>query len=93
MDLNGFGRDDQHMFAPYCSRHGHRVLLGYESVIAIEQTPTGPKILLHCHCGELLAHDTEPARDHVVQGQTRVPAPAARVNVGGRACLSPARCR
>lgn len=87
MDLNGFNRHDRHMFAPYCPRHDARVLLGYESVVAIEQTPSGPKVLLHCHCGELLSHDAEPAAQAV--GQTRVPAQMARVNVGGRACLSP----
>ena len=76
------------MFAPYCPRHEARVLLGYESVVAIEPTPNGPKILLHCHCGELLAHDAEPAAQAAAV-QTRVPAPVARVNVGGRACLSP----
>lgn len=70
------------MFAPYCPRHGSHVLLGYESVIAVEQTPSGPKILLHCHCGEL-----------VIQQQTRVPAKTDPVNVDGRACLSPGRSR
>jgi hypothetical protein len=82
MDLNDLTSDDQYMFAPYCPRHGSHVLLGYESVIAVEQTPTGPKILLHCHCGELL-----------VQPQTRMPAAPDPVNVDGRACLSPGRSR
>lgn len=45
------------MFAPYCTQHGSRVLLGYESVVGIENTPLGPTILLRCHCGELLTHD------------------------------------
>jgi len=82
MDLNGFSSHDQYMFAPYCPRHGSRVLLGYESVIAVEQTSSGTKILLHCHCGELL-----------VQPQTRMPAAPDPVNVDGRACLSPGRSR
>ena len=99
MDLNGFARHDRDMFAPYCPRHDARVLLGYESVVAVEQTPTGPKILLHCHCGELLAHDAQPVAQAATQPaaqataqpavQTRVPSQVARVNVGGRACLSP----
>jgi len=46
------------MFAPYCTTHGSRILLGYESVVDIEQTPFGPKVLLRCHCGALLAHDS-----------------------------------
>jgi hypothetical protein len=46
------------MFAPYCPRHQSRVLLGYESVIGVEQTALGPKVLLRCHCGELLTHDS-----------------------------------
>jgi hypothetical protein len=53
------------MFAPYCPRHGSRVLLGFESVIDVEQTAFGPKVLLRCSCGELLAHDSaEPAPQH-----------------------------
>ena len=48
------------MFAPYCPSHESRVLLGYESVVGIEQTPHGPKILIRCHCGELLVHDESP---------------------------------
>ena len=57
MDLNGFVRHDGVMFAPYCTRHESRVLLGYESVVAIEPTPRGLKVMLRCHCGELLTHD------------------------------------
>jgi hypothetical protein len=53
------------MFAPYCPRHGSRVLLGFESVIDVEQTPFGPKVLLRCSCGELLTHDSaEQAPQH-----------------------------
>jgi hypothetical protein len=48
------------MFAPYCPRHESRVLLGYESVVGVEQTARGPKILIRCHCGELLVHDESP---------------------------------
>jgi hypothetical protein len=65
MDLNDFARHDQPMFAPYCARHGAHVLLGYESVIAVEQSPSGPKVLLLCHCGELLAHDAQRAAQPV----------------------------
>ncbi len=57
MDLNDPAADDRNMFAPYCPSHGARVLLGYESVLDVEQTPIGPKVLLRCHCGELLVHD------------------------------------
>jgi hypothetical protein len=60
MDLNGFVSHHGSMFAPYCPRHGSRVLLGYESVVGIEQTPHGPKVLVRCHCGELLVHDESP---------------------------------
>jgi hypothetical protein len=67
MDLNGFGGHHRNMFAPYCPRHESHVLLGYESVVAVEQTSSGPRILLHCHCGELL-----------VQPQAREPAAATR---------------
>jgi hypothetical protein len=54
------------MFAPYCPSHRSRVLLGYESVIDIEQTPSGPKVLLQCHCGVAVAHDAtaETAMPH-----------------------------
>ena len=57
MDLNGFDPHDEDMFAPYCPRHRSRVLLGYESVVDVEQTPFGPKVMLRCHCGELVSHD------------------------------------
>jgi hypothetical protein len=46
------------MFAPYCPSHGSRVLLGYESVVSVEQTPCGPRVLLRCYCGDLLTHDS-----------------------------------
>lgn len=49
------------MFAPYCPRHGYRLLLGYESVIGVDQTPGRSVVLLRCHCGELLTHDTGSA--------------------------------
>ena len=57
MDLNGFVLQDGVMFAPYCTRHQSRVLLGYESVVDIEPTPLGLKVMLRCHCGELVTHD------------------------------------
>jgi hypothetical protein len=56
MDLNGFSRHHRNMFAPYCTTHGHRLLLGYESVVSISDSkPT--KIMLRCHCGTLLDAD------------------------------------
>ena len=66
------GTDDGGMFAPYCPRHGYRLLLGYESVVGVEQTPCGSTVLLRCHCGELLTHDTKPAERsgaHALVGQ------------------------
>ncbi|MGH8889375.1 MAG: hypothetical protein ACRDV3_06385 [Acidothermaceae bacterium] len=64
MDLHDFAPHYRIMFAPYCPRHQSRILLGYESVVAIEHTPSGPKVLLVCHCGELVTHTaTEPAAD------------------------------
>ena len=54
MDLNGVVPQTRHMFAPYCPRDESRILLGYESVIDIEQTPVGPRVLLRCHCGEVV---------------------------------------
>ncbi len=58
MDLNGFVTQNGHMFTPYCFTHGARVLLGYESVVGIQQTPFGPKITLECYCGELVVQDS-----------------------------------
>jgi hypothetical protein len=58
MDLHGFVREDGHMFTPYCDNHGSTVLLGYESVVGIESTPFGVKVLLRCYCGELLVQDS-----------------------------------
>ncbi|HTC68447.1 MAG TPA: hypothetical protein VK662_02665 [Acidothermaceae bacterium] len=49
------------MFAPYCSRHQSRILLGFESVVGIEQTAFGPKVLLRCYCGEVVVHDMGPS--------------------------------
>jgi len=57
MDLNGFVTQTGRMFTPYCATHGSRVLLGYESVVAIEQTPFGPKVTLQCYCGDLVVQD------------------------------------
>jgi hypothetical protein len=45
------------MFAPYCATQESTVLLGYESVVGIEPTVFGVKVLLRCNCGELLVHD------------------------------------
>jgi hypothetical protein len=57
MDLHGFVSQDGHMFTPYCDSHESTVLLGYESVVGIESTVFGVKVLLRCYCGELLVHD------------------------------------
>jgi hypothetical protein len=61
MDLHGFVSQDGHMFAPYCARHESRILLGFESVVGIEQTELGPKVLLRCYCGDVLVHDVGPS--------------------------------
>jgi hypothetical protein len=58
MDLHGFVSHDGHMFTPYCDKHESTVLLGYESVVGIETTAFGVKVLLRCYCGELLVHDS-----------------------------------
>jgi len=71
MDLNGFVRHDGLMFAPYCTRHQSRVLLGYESVVDIEPTPLGLKVMLRCHCGELLTHDAGADADAAAAGAGR----------------------
>jgi hypothetical protein len=57
MDLYGFVSHDGPMFAPYCTREKSRMLLGYESVVGIEQTVFGPKVLLRCYCGDVLVQD------------------------------------
>jgi hypothetical protein len=51
------------MFAPYCATHGSRILLGYESVVDVEQTAFGPQVLLRCHCGTLLTHSQRQPAD------------------------------
>jgi len=61
MDLNGFVIQTGPMFTPYCVTHSSRVLLGYESVVGIEQTPYGPKVTLQCYCGDLVVQDAIPA--------------------------------
>ena len=58
MDLHGFVSQDGPMFTPYCDKHESTVLLGYESVVGIESTAFGVKVLLRCYCGELLVHDS-----------------------------------
>ena len=57
MDLHSFVSHDGAMFAPYCTREKSRMLLGYESVVGIEQTVFGPKVLLRCYCGDVLVQD------------------------------------
>lgn len=89
MDLNGFVPHYRHMFAPYCPRHQSRILLGYESVLHVEQTPAGPKVHLRCHCGALLMHDTAPGS----APQTGMPETPAPVNVVARALLPVAGSR
>jgi len=73
MDLHGFVSHDEHMLAPYCTRDKSRILLGYESVVGIEQTVFGPKVLLRCSCGDLLVHDMGGARggDVAASGRDR----------------------
>jgi hypothetical protein len=56
MDLNDFYSQDRRMFAPFCTTHGHRLLLGYESVVSVTASRP-PRIILRCHCGTLLDHD------------------------------------
>jgi len=62
MDLHDFSPHDEDMFAPYCPNDQSRVLLGYESVLRVEQTPSGPRVILRCDCGELVSHDSRPRR-------------------------------
>lgn len=40
------------MFAPYCERHGSRVLLPTTAITALERTPTGLLARFTCHCGQ-----------------------------------------
>jgi hypothetical protein len=56
MDLNDNDSQNQSMFAPYCTTHGHRLLLGYESVVSVSAAKP-PRINLRCHCGTLLDHN------------------------------------
>ena len=39
------------MFAPYCSRHGSRVLLPTSSITALERENGGLVAHFVCHCG------------------------------------------
>jgi hypothetical protein len=68
MDLNDKWAHDRNMFAPYCSTHGHRLILGYESVVSIS-TSTPPRIVLRCYCGTLIEHDAKPASPVRVSAQ------------------------
>jgi hypothetical protein len=39
------------MFAVYCPRHQHRVLLGARSIKALVNTPDGILVRWQCRCG------------------------------------------
>jgi hypothetical protein len=71
MDLTLLPSDHGYMFAPYCPQDRSLVLLGYESVVDVEQTPFGTKVLLRCHCGELLAHDSAPGASSASRAASR----------------------
>ncbi len=74
MDLHGFVSHDGHMFAPYCTREKSRILLGYESVVGVEQTVFGPKVLLRCYCGDVLVQDIGTSGDAGMTGRGRAAA-------------------
>ena len=74
MDLYGFVSHDEPMFAPYCTREKSRILLGYESVVGIEQTVFGPKVLLRCCCGDVLVQDIGTSGDAGMTGRGRATA-------------------
>ena len=40
------------MFAPYCTRHGSRVLLPNSAITALYRTDDGLVAHFTCHCGE-----------------------------------------
>jgi hypothetical protein len=44
------------MFAPHCTGCARRVLLGTERIVR----GSSPRLVLRCHCGELLAWDQRP---------------------------------
>jgi len=39
------------MFAVYCPRHGHRVLLGHGAIQSVMNTPDGVVMHWECDCG------------------------------------------
>lgn len=39
------------MFAPYCNRHGSRVLLPTSAITALVRGPNGIEARFVCHCG------------------------------------------
>jgi hypothetical protein len=41
------------MFAPYCERHGSRVLLPTTAIQALESTETGMVVQFQCICGQI----------------------------------------
>lgn len=40
------------MYAPYCPRHGSRVLLSWPRLRWLENTPEGIELTFECYCGE-----------------------------------------
>lgn len=40
------------MYAPYCSRHGSRVLLSWPRLRWLENTAAGIELTFECYCGE-----------------------------------------
>ncbi len=50
------------MFAVHCPRHGRRVLLGYEDVVAVTNTADGPVVDWRCFCGERGRLSSRPRR-------------------------------
>jgi hypothetical protein len=41
------------MFAPYCERHGSRVLLPTTAIRALESTENGMIVRFECICGQI----------------------------------------
>jgi hypothetical protein len=41
------------MFAPYCERHGSRVLLPTTAIKALDSTDNGMVVYFECTCGQV----------------------------------------
>lgn len=41
------------MFAPYCERHGSRILLSTTAITALESTANGIVARFECSCGQV----------------------------------------